>query len=318
MSPSPESPSEAWPSLPLEAWKDTCATLHLWTQIVGKVRLAQSPWTNHSWHVTLYVTARGLGTSPIPYGTRTFQLDFDFIDHALVVQSSDGGIGRFALRPQSVAAFYHRLMSEMAKLDLRVDIDKRPNEVPDPVRFDRDELERAYDREYAHRFWRALVQADRVFKVFRARFIGKCSPVHFFWGAADLAVTRFSGRRAPQHPGGIPNLPDWVTREAYSHEVSSCGFWPGGGSVPYAAFYSYAYPEPAGFSEMKVKPAAAFYSGELREFVLPYDAVRESAAPDDTLLEFLQAAYEAAAIRGKWDRDSLERRDGPGPAAPPA
>jgi len=308
---SPASLSQAWPALPLEQWSDTCATLHMWTQIVGKIRLAQSPWMNHSWHVTLYVTARGLSTSPIPYGTRTFQVDFDFIAQEVVVQASDGGIGSLVLQPQSVAAFYRRLMSEMAKLDLRVDIHKRPNEVADPIRFDRDERHRAYDPEYATRFWRVLVQADRVFKVFRARFLGKCSPVHFFWGAPDLAVTRFSGRSAPEHPGGVPNLPDWVTQEAYSQEVSSCGFWPGGGAIPYAAFYSYAYPEPTGFSEIEVKPAAAFYSGELREFVLPYDAVRKSDAPDETLLDFLQTTYEAAANAGKWDRDSLERRSGP-------
>ena len=298
---------QAWPSLPLEAWSDTCATLHMWTQIVGKIRLAQSPWINHSWHVTLYVTARGLTTSPIPYGTRTFQVDFDFIDHRVVVQSSDGGVGGVLLQPQSVAAFYHRLMEEMVKLDLRVEIRKRPNEVPGAIRFDQDEVHRSYDREYAHRFWRVLVQADRVFKAFRARFIGKCSPVHFFWGGPDLAVTRFSGRRAPEHPGGIPNMPDRVTREAYSHEVSSCGFWPGGGPIPYTSFYSYAYPEPAGFSEAGIRPASAFYSRELREFVLPYDAVRESESPDDTLLDFLQTTYEAAANSAKWDRGSLER-----------
>lgn len=307
--------SQAWPPLPLEAWADTCAMLHLWTQIVGKIRCAQSPWLNHSWHVTLHVTARGLSTTPIPYGTRTFQVDFDFIGHQLVVLSSDGGIGGFALRTQSVAAFHRRLMDAMAQLGLRVDIHKRPNELTDPIhRFDRDEVHRAYDREYAERFWRVLVQADRVFKRFRARFVGKCSPVHFFWGAADLAVTRFSGRRAPQHPGGIPNLPDWVTREAYSHEVSSCGFWPGGGPVPHAAFYSYAYPEPAGFAEADIRPAAAYYSGELGEFVLPYDAVRLSDTPDDTLLDFLQTTYEAAADLGRWDRDALERR-GPAPGA---
>jgi len=302
---------QAWPSLALEAWADTCATLHRWTQIVGKIRLAQSPWVNHSWHVTLYVTARGLTTSPIPHGTRTFQIDFDFIDHRLTVLSSDGGVAGLPLQPQSVAVFYGRLMEEMGKLDLRVDINKRPNEVPDPViRFDRDDAQRAYDREFANRFWQVLVQADRVFKAFRAGFIGKCSPVHFFWGGPDLAVTRFSGRRAPEHPGGIPNLPDWVTREAYSHEVSSCGFWPGGGAVPYPVFYSYAYPEPAGFSEAEVRPGAAFYSRELREFFLPYDAVRQSASPDDTLLDFLQTTYEAAADLGKWDRASLERADG--------
>jgi len=279
----------------------------MWTQIVGKIRLAQSPWVNHSWHVTLYLTTRGLSTSPIPYGTRTFQIDFDFIGHQVVVQSNDGGTTSLPLQPQSVAAFYRRLMEEMAKLDLRVDIHTQPNEVPDPIRFDQDEAHRAYDREYANRFWRILVQADRILSAFRARFIGKCSPVHFFWGGPDLAVTRFSGRRAPEHPGGIPNLPDRVTREAYSHEVSSCGFWAGGGSVPYAAFYSYAYPEPTGFSEAQVRTGAAFYSRELREFVLPYDSVRESDSPDDTLLDFLQTTYEAAASLGKWDRSSLER-----------
>lgn len=299
--------SQAWPSLPLQAWSDTCATLHMWFQIVGKIRLARSPWVNHSWHATLYLTARGLTTSPIPYGARTFQVDFDFIGHQVVVQSSDGGIAALPLLPQSVAAFYRRVMEEMAKLGLRVEIHKRPNEVPDPIRFDQDEAARAYDPEYANRFWRVLVQADRVFKTFRARFIGKCSPVHFFWGAPDLAVTRFSGRTAPEHPGGVPNLPDSVAREAYSHEVSSCGFWAGGGSVPYAAFYSYAYPEPSSFSEAPVRPSAAFYSRELREFVLPYDAVRESESPDDVLLEFLQTTYEAAADAGKWDRASLEK-----------
>ncbi len=298
---------ESWPSLPLDAWGGTYATLHLWTQIVGKVRLAQSPWTNHSWHVTLYVTARGLTTSPIPYGARTFQIDFDFVDHRLIVQSSDGGAAGFALEPQSVAAFYARLMAEMGKLDLQVGIHRTPNEVADPIRFDQDETHRVYDREYANRFWRVLVQADRVFKQFRTRFIGKCSPVHFFWGAPDLAVTRFSGRRAPEHPGGIPHLPDWVAREAYSHEVSSCGFWPGGGPVSHAAFYSYAYPEPAGFSAAPVEPGEAFYSTDLREFLLPYDVVRQSPAPDETLLRFLQTTYEAAANLAKWDRPSLER-----------
>ena len=299
--------AHAWPSLPLEAWSDTYATLHLWTQIVGKVRLALSPWINHSWHVTLYVTARGLSTSPIPYGVRTFQIDFDFIAHQLTVQSSDGGVATLTLRPQSVASFYRCLMDEMGKLDLRVDIHTLPNEVAEPIRFDRDENHRAYDPDYANRFWRVLVQADRVFKSFRTRFIGKCSPVHFFWGVPDLAVTRFSGRRAPEHPGGVPHLPDWVTREAYSHEVSSCGFWAGGGPVPYAAFYAYAYPEPSGFAQARVRPAAAFYSGDLHEFVLPYDSVREADSPDDALLDFLQATYEAAANLGKWDRATLER-----------
>ena len=301
---------DQWPSLPLEAWSDTSATLHLWTQIVGKIRVAQCPWVNHSWHVTLHVTAKGLTTLPIPYGDRTFQIDFDFVHHLLTVQSSDGRIGHFKLEPQSVATFYSRLMDQMAKLDLHVQIHRKPNEVADAIPFDRDESHAAYDREYANRYWRVLVQADRVLTEFRARFAGKCSPVHYFWGAPDLAVTRFSGRRAPEHPGGIPNLPDMVTREAYSHEVSSCGFWAGGGPVPYAAFYSYAYPEPAGFSAAPVKPDAAFYSADLREFILPYDRVRQAADPDTTLLEFLQTTYEAAANLAKWDRAALERESG--------
>jgi Family of unknown function (DUF5996) len=280
---------------------------HMWTQIVGKIRLTQSPWINHSWHVTLYVTARGLTTSPIPYGGRTFQIDFDFIGHELTIRSSDSGVGGFSLRPQSVAAFYRRLQNEMGKLDLQVNIHVKPNEVPNAIRFDQDESHSAYDPVYANRFWRALVQADRLFKQFRARFVGKCSPVHFFWGAPDLAITRFSGRRAPEHPGGVPNLPDWVAREAYSHEVSSCGFWPGGGAIAYPAFYSYAYPEPGGFAAVPIKPSAAFYSTDLREFILPYDTVREAKSPDDTLLDFLQTTYEAAANLANWDRKSLER-----------
>ena len=303
--------SDAWPGLALDDWRDTYATLHMWTQIVGKIRLAQSPWINHSWHATLYVTSRGLTTGPIPYGDRTFQIDFDFIDHALTVQSSDGRSGRVMLRPQSVATFYASLMAELDSLDIKIEIHRMPNEVPDPIRFDRDESHRAYDPDYANRFWRILVQADRVFKVFRAPFTGKCSPVHFFWGAADLAVTRFSGRSAPPHPGGIPNLPDWVTREAYAEEVSSCGFWPGGGPIPYAAFYSYAYPEPPGFADATVQPADAFYSTDLREFVLPYDSVREAASPDDRLLQFLQTTYAAAADLGHWDRGALERTQDP-------
>jgi hypothetical protein len=306
---------EAWPSLPFEAWSETYATLHRWLQIVGKIRLAQSPWVNHGWHVTLYVTATGLTTSPIPYGHRTFQIDIDFVQHRLAIHSSVGGTGGFALEPQSVAVFYRRLMQEMARLDLQVRIYPKPNEVADTVRFDLDEAHCAYDAEYANRFWRVLVQADRVLKDFRARFIGKCSPVHFFWGAPDLAVTRFSGRRAPAHPGGIPNLPDRVTREAYSHEVSSCGFWPGGGTIPYAAFYAYAYPEPAGFPLAAVKPGTAFYSPDFREFILPYDVVRQSPSPDSTLLDFLQTTYEAAADLAKWDRTSLERAHDPKSAA---
>ena len=302
---------DAWPALPLEAWADTCATLHLWMQIAGKIRLAQSPWMNHGWHATLYPTATGLTTSLIPYRARAFQIDFDFLAHRLTVQSSDGGRAALALEPQSVATFYMRLMEEMRTLDLDVHIHGRPNEIADAIRFDQDETHRTYDPEYANRFWRVLVQAHRVLSEFRARFIGKCSPVHLFWGAPDLAVTRFSGRRAPQHPGGIPNLPDWVTRDAYSHEVSSCGFWPGGGPIRHAAFYAYAYPEPAGFDKAPIKPGEAFFSTDLREFILPYDAVRQSASPDDTLLDFLQTTYEAAADLGTWDRHSLERERDP-------
>jgi hypothetical protein len=305
--PSSETRDAVWPSLPLEAWSDTCATLHLWTQIVGKIRLAQTPWVNHSWHATLYVTSRGLTTSPIPYETRTFEIAFDFISHQLTLQTSDGRVAGLPLEARSVSAFYRRLMDEMGKLGIQVRIRKTPNEVPDAVPFDQDEVHKAYDPDYANRFWRVLVQADRVFKRFRSRFIGKCSLVHFFWGAPDLAVTRFSGRRAPEHPGGVPNLPDRVTREAYSHEVSSCGFWPGGGPVPHAAFYSYAYPEPGGFSEAAVEPAGAFYSKDLREFILPYDVVRLASSPDETLLAFLQTTYAAAADRAQWDRAALER-----------
>lgn len=300
--------AEFWPDLPYESWADTFVTLHMWVQIAGKIRLTQSPWINHSWHATLYVTATGLSTSPIPYGLRTFQIDFDFIRHQLTISASDGRVAGFPLEPQSVASFYRRLMAEMETLDLHVAIYDKPNEVSEPISFDLDETHRAYDREYANRYWRILAQADRVMKEFRARFIGKCSPVHLFFGALDLAVTRFSGRPAPPHPGGIPNLPDSVTREAYSHEVSSCGFWPGGGAFPHPAFYSYAYPEPAGFSAASIRPAAAFYSNDFREFLLPYDAVRQAASPDAVLLEFLQTTYEAAASLAQWDRHALERQ----------
>lgn len=303
--------SEVWPALALEDWKDTYATLHRWTQIVGKIRLTQTPWFNHSWHCTLYVTPRGLSSGPVPYENRTFEISFDFIDHVLTVQVSDGSSGQVMLQPQSVAAFYASLMTEMEKLGLRVKINRVPNEIADAIPFDEDEIHRAYDTEYANRFWRILVQADRVFMTFRAPFTGKCSPVHYFWGSADLAVTRFSGRPAPPHPGGIPNLPDWVVRDAYSHEVSSCGFWPGGGPIPYAAFYAYAYPEPPHFAAAPVQPEGAFYSNDLREFILPYDIVRQSASPDETLLEFLQATYAAAADLSGWDREALERKRHP-------
>jgi hypothetical protein len=297
----------AWPDLPLKAWQDTYATLHLWTQIVGKIRLALTPWVNHSWHVVLYLTASGLTTSPIPYQDRTFQIDFDFIEHRLVIRTSDGAAQTIPLQPCTVADFYRDVFAALRALDIAVAICKKPNEVAHPIPFDRDREHIAYDAEYAHRCWQALAQADRVFKAFRAGFIGKCSPVHFFWGSFDLAVTRFSGRRAPEHPGGVPNLPDWVVREAYSHEVSSCGFWPGNEAIPFPAFYAYAYPEPPGFPDAAVRPGQAFYSPDLKEFILPYDAVRLADSPDRLLLEFLQSTYEAAADPGHWDRPSLER-----------
>ena len=296
-----------WPRLPLDAWADTYATLHMWLQVVGKIRLRCSPPLNHQWHSALYVTARGLTTSAISYNNQVFEIDFDFIDHRLVIDASEGRREVVALEPQPVAAFYRAVMEAMGRLELPVSINTKPNEVADAIRFENDEVHRSYDAEYANRFWRVLQQTDRVCKRFRARFIGKCSPVHVFWGAPDLAVTRFSGRTAPRHPGGVPNLPDAITREAYSHEVSSCGFWPGGGPVPHAAFYAYAYPEPPGFADARVMPAAAFYSRDLREFLLPYDAVRTAASPDDMLLEFLQSTYDAAADLANWDRSALER-----------
>jgi hypothetical protein len=280
----------------------------MWLQIVGKIRLVQTPWTNHSWHVTLYVTARGLTTSPIPHGSNTFEIRFDFVDHQLRILKGDGGQRSLELKPRSVADFYKAVMTALDELGLPVKIDILPNEIPNPIPFDRDEEHRSYDPEYANRFWRVLVQADRVFKEFRSRFCGKCSPVHLFWGAPDLAVTRFSGRAAPKHPGGIPHLPDAITREAYSQEVSSLGFWPGADVMPMAIFYSYAYPEPAGFSQAKIKPDAASYNAQLHEFVLPYDAVRTAKSPDDVLLEFAQSAYDAASQLGKWDRAALEEK----------
>jgi hypothetical protein len=296
----------AWAELPYEAWKDSYATLHLWTQIVGKIRLAQTPWLNHSWHVVLYVTARGLTTSPIPYGRRLFQIDFDFLEHGLVVTTADGGRKEIALRPKPVAEFYREVMRALSELGIDIRIDDMPNELPEPIRFSEDETHASYDPDYAERLWRILLQSARVFGAFRSSFIGKCSPVHFFWGSFDLAVTRFSGRRAPPHPGGVPYLPDAIAREAYSHEVSSAGFWPGNDLVPYPAFYSYAYPEPAGFAAARVAPKEAFYSTELREFLLPYEAVRTADDPDGALMDFLVRTYEAAAVNGDWNRAELE------------
>jgi hypothetical protein len=296
-----------WPPLPYREWSQTAATLHMWLQIVGKIRLRTTPWVNHSWHVTLRTTARGLGTQVMRYEGTAFQIELDFIEHRLTILVDDGRSATLPLEPQTTATFYRNLMNALDELDLPVTINTLPNELPDPIRFDADELHCSYEPEYANRYWRILVQTDRVFEYFRAQFIGKCSPVHFFWGSADLAVTRFSGREAPEHPGGIPNLPDWVTREAYSHEVSSAGFWAGGESYPRAIFYSYAYPAPPGFASVRVSPAAAYYDGTLEEFVLPYDEMRTTASPDSALLEFLQSTYEAAANLGKWDRQALER-----------
>jgi hypothetical protein len=295
----------AWPELPYAAWRDTATTLHLWTQIVGKLRLALTPWVNHGWQVPLYVTARGLGTSPMPIGREILEVEFDFIAHCLLARTSRGEETVLPLGPRSVAAFYAEVMEMLKGLGVTVAIRQMPNEVPDPIRFSEDQLHAAYDAGAAHRFWRALVQADRVFRLFRTGFLGKVSPVHFFWGSFDLAVTRFSGRPAPPHPGGIPGLPDDVAREAYSHEVSSAGFWPGGAAFPEAAFYSYAYPEPPGFRDRPVTPAARF-DAALGEFILPYDAVRTAAAPDALLLDFLATTYAAAAEAGGWDRVALE------------
>jgi hypothetical protein len=295
-----------WPELPYAGWRDTCATLHLWTQIVGKIRLARTPWLNHSWHVVLYVTARGLTTSPIPHGDHTFELEFDFLRHVLLVSTDDGERREIGLFPRTVADFYAEVMGVLSGLGLETRIHEVPNEIPDAVRFSEDRVHASYDPDFAERHWRALVQVNRVLGAFRSSFIGKCSPVHFFWGSFDLAVTRFSGRRAPPHPGGVPNLSDAVVREAYSHEVSSSGFWPGGGAIDYPAFYSYAYPEPAGFASAAIRPAEAFYSDALREYVLPYDAVRTAGDPDHALLDFLTSTYAAAALTGTWDRAALE------------
>jgi hypothetical protein len=300
-----------WPALPLDEWKDTYATLHRWTQIVGKIRLAGTPWINHSWHVTLYVTSRGLTTSLIPNAPTPFQIDFDFIRHQLSVRTNNGQVRSLALRPRSVADFYRELITTLRELEIDLDIYARPNEMTDAMPFAEDESHASYDRHAANRCWRVLVQTDRVFTAFRSRFLGKCSPVHFFWGAFDLAVTRFSGRPAPPHPGGVPHLPDWIAREAYSHEVCSAGFWPGGGAVPYPVFYSYAYPEPDGYRHAQVRPSGASYSPDLREFLLPYDEVRTAKSPDATLLEFLESTYQVAADLGRWDRRALERSTDP-------
>jgi hypothetical protein len=291
-----------WPALPYAEWQDTCATLQLWSQIVGKIRLALAPPVNHWWHVPLYLTSRGLTTSPMPYGGQTFQIDFDFIDHALCIATSDGRQETLPLRPRSVADFYAEIMGRLRALGLEVRIWTMPVEIANPIRFDQDHVHASYDAAQAHRFWQVLTQVDQVFTAFRGRFLGKSSPVHFFWGSFDHAVTRFSGRRAPPPPSN-PMIPDAVNREAYSREVS----WPGNGGFGQAAFYSYAYPQPAGFGEAPVQPGSAFYNKDLGEFILPYDAVRQAAAPAELLLDFLHSTYAAAADLAQWDRASLER-----------
>src|SRR5438874_9521929 len=288
-----------WPEISYDQWRETAITLQLWAQIVGKVRLAFTPWVNHGWHVTFYVTSRGLTTSPIPVGTEILEIEFDFINHRLIARTSRGAEHDLPLRPQTVASFDHSLTEMLASLGVAIKISDMPSEIPNAIRFSQDEVHSAYDAAAVHAFWRALVQADRVLKLFRSGFIGKVSPVHFFWGGFDLAVTRFSGRRAPPHPGGIPGLPDAVTREAYSHEVSSAGFWPGNDMFPHAAFYSYAYPEPPGFRDFKM-PEGAYYEIALGEFILLYDVARASADPDTVLLDFLTSTYTAAAERAGW------------------
>ncbi len=296
----------AWPALSLDEWRDTYATLHMWSQVVGKTSLALARWQNHWWQVALHVTARGLATGPMPYGSRTLDVEFDFVEHELVLRTDDGAVHEMPLRPRSVAEFYHLYLKALETLAIRVKLWPMPVEVENAIRFTDDRTHASYDPDYAHRLWRILVQADDVFRRFRASFLGKCSPVHFFWGSFDLAVTRFSGRRAPPPPGN-PNIPDLINREAYSHEASSCGFWPGNGGFGQAAFYSYAYPQPAAFSDAAITTGGAYFSREIGEFILPYDAVRQAAAPREMLLDFLQQTYAAAADLGNWDRAALER-----------
>ena len=296
-----------WPRLSLDEWRETYATLHLWMQIVGKTRLALAPMQNHWWQVAFYVTSRGLGTSPMPYDDRTFEIDFDFVDHLLIVRTSDGSTRTLALAPRSVAEFHRTYLELLRSLGVEIRINPMPAEFADPIRFTEDRVHASYDADAAQRCWRVLVHADRVLKQFRSPYLGKCSPVHFWWGSFDLACTRFSGRRAPPHPGGIPHLSDAVTREAYSHECISAGWWPGGGPLSEAAFYAYAYPEPPGCPEATIRPADAYYHSEMHEWVLPYDVVRASPDPDAAVMEFLESTYDTAAGLGGWDRGSLER-----------
>lgn len=295
-----------WPAIPYEPWRETCSALHLYAQIIGKYRLARTPWVNHSWHATLYVNARGFTTSLVPDGPGGVEIAFDLIDHAVFGTATDGRRAGFGLGPMSVAECHTRCIDLIRSLGGTPDFDGQPNEVPDPVPFAQDHARRPYDADAVTRFFHASVAVDRVLKTFRTAYIGKVSPVHLFWGSFDLAVTRFSGRRAPLHPGGVPGLPDDVTREAYSHEVSSAGFWPGGGAVDFPAFYSYAYPAPDGFADAHVTPETAYYDKNLGEFLLPYEAVRLSDNPEAVLLSFLESTYRAAAGLGGWDRDALE------------
>ncbi len=297
-----------WPRLRVDDWTETRDTLHMWVQIVGKVRLAHAPLLNHWWQVALYVTPRGLTTSAVPYGAGAFDIEFDFVDHVLRLRTSDGGARRIALESMPVAVFHARVRQALEELGVPTTIQDRPNEVEQAVPFSEDYEHHTYDPRAASLFWRQLLQADRVLGAFRAHFVGKVSPVHFFWGAMDLACTRFSGRRAPRHPGGAPNCGDWVMEEGYSHELSSCGFWPGGGEE--GAFYAYAYPEPAGFADSPVTPSEAFYSRPNGQFLLPYEAVRTAADPDRTLAGFLRSTYVAAADGAGWDRAALETDPG--------
>jgi hypothetical protein len=291
----------AWPTLDFEAYKDTAATVHLWTQIIGKIRLKKMPWLNHSWHVTLYVSGRGLTTGSIPYGSGVFQIDMDFIDHQVVISCSDGKRETIQLYPRTVAGFYEELFAKLASMGIAVVIHDAPNEVDPAIRFQQDTIHKSYDAEQMHLLWQALLRIEVVFTRFRSAFIGKVSPVHLFWGSFDLAVTRFSGRLAPKYAGAVTNIPKAVMEEAYSHEVSSCGFWPGNAQSPAPAFYSYCYPTPPDFGKQAIAPAQAFYSEEMGEFFLPYEAVRQSEDPSGMLLQFLRSTYRAAARTGHWD-----------------
>lgn len=310
-------PTEAqteWPDLPFVAWADTAETLHLWTQVVGKVRMESSPWQNHSWHVTFCVTPRGLTTGTIPHGTRTFSLTFDFFDHDLLIDTCDGVRERIALEPMTTADFYGKVMTALERVGRPVTIRTMPNEIADAIPFPDDTVHASYDPAWVHRFWRVLYNTDRLFRQFRSQFWGKVSPSHFFWGSFDLAVTRFSGRTAPDHPGGLPNMPLWVAQEAYSHEVSSAGFWPGNRDTE-AFFYSYAYPAPEGMSEASVRPDTASWLDALGEFILPLSAVCEAEDPDATLMEFLESTFDVAARLGRWDLTTQQRRHFPGSEA---